>query len=264
MGRLADLVRRLHEQGARLHRHADRQHLRDDGRRLAVHAGRHGNHRRPLGERRAAVRDPAPDRRRADRLGVHRARLRDAVLDHAVQRDGVHAYHRAQQHDLLPRARAAGHELHPEVPADPRLGHGRFHPGDVVHGPVGFDADDRTALHQRWRGGVPRRLRIHAARLPAGARRGQALGCRGAGAGCLRPVQATADGGVLPVRDDARRGAADHECLRRRLPDRLQRHLPGFLRRPAPDPAVLDLADLGDALHPDRSRSSCSASASRS
>ena len=176
LGRLAHFLRRLHEQGARLHRPADRQHLRDHGRRLAVHAGRDGHHRGPLAERGAALRDPAPDRRRADRVGVDGPRLRDAVLHHAAERLRLHADHRAQQHDLLPRARAAGHELHPAVPADPRLGHGRLHHRHVVHGLLGLDADDRPALHQRGRGGVPRPLRLHDAGLPAGARHWQEHG----------------------------------------------------------------------------------------
>ena len=220
---MAHFLRRLHEQGARLHWAPDRQHLRDDGRGLAVHAGPHGHRRRPLAECRAAVRDPAPRRRGADPVGIHGARLRDALRHHAAERLRLHADHRAQQRDLLPRARAAGHELHPDFPPDPRVGHRRVRHRDVVHGPLGLDADDRAALRQRGRRGLPGGVRLHDAGLPALSRRGQAHDRGGAWPGRVRPVPAHADGRVLPVRDDAGRGAADHERVRRRLPDRLQR-----------------------------------------
>ena len=73
----------------------------------------------------------------------------------------------------------------------------------------------------------------------------------GARARCLRAVQAPADARVLHLRDAARRGAADHQCLRRRVPRRLQDRVSGHLRRGASEPAAVDLADVRDALHPD-------------
>ena len=88
------------------------------------------------------------------------------------------------------------------------------------------DADDRAALHQRRRRGVPRAVRLHDAGLPAGARPARRASSR-RWTGRVRAVPASADGRLLPLRDDARRGVADHERIRRRLPDDFTRDLSG-------------------------------------
>mgnify|MGYP003694163269 CR=1 FL=1 len=81
----------------------------------------------------------------------------------------------------------------------------------------GFDADDRPALHQRRRRRVPRPLRLHDAGLPAVARRSREDAASSAALGLdafvlFRRMQMVV---FFLSRDDARRGAADHERLRR-------------------------------------------------
>ena len=112
-----------------------------------------------------------------------------------------------------------GLERHPEIPADPRLGHGRLHRRDVDGGPGRLEL--RSALQLYISAGarrVPRPVRLHDAGVPAGARSREEEPRGRARARCLRAVPAPADAGVLHLRDDAGRGAADHERLRRRLP----------------------------------------------
>ena len=79
VGLVADLARRLHDRHARLLGQPGRQHLRDDGRRLALHARTHRNRRGPLGQRGAHVRHLPLGRRGPPALGVHRQGLRHAV-----------------------------------------------------------------------------------------------------------------------------------------------------------------------------------------
>ena len=55
-----------------------------------------------------------------------------------------------------------------DIPADPRVGNGRLHRGDVDGGLCGLDQERAAALPQRGRRAVPRLLRVHDAEVPAG------------------------------------------------------------------------------------------------
>ena len=215
--------------------------------------GAHGHRRGPLAERRAAVRDPAPDRARAD--PVWASTVRDYETLYVIMLLNAMVY--------MPTI-ALNNTISYRVLEQQGMNFIQKFPPIRVWGTIGFvfamwftdlsgvDADDRAALHQRGRRGVPRAVRLHDACLPAvraaraSARSSEALGLD-AFVLFRRPQMvvfflcAMMLGGALQI-TNAFGGdfLTDFNATLSRL-----------VRRAAPDPAVLDLADVRDVLHPD-------------
>ena len=208
--------------GPRVFRIADRQFLRHDGRRLAVHARRDGNYCRPLGPGAKAVGNLPPHQRRVpDRRGFADG-LCTAVQLHAAERDVLHADHRAVELRGLQRPRPGETRFRKTLPAHPRVGHRGIHRRDVVRR---FGADRRRADQTYGlaalcfgvavvRAGC---LFVLAARVCRRLQRAQTIVGRYAGTARLCALQGEAHGHLLHLLDAAGGRAANHQCFRRHL-----------------------------------------------
>ncbi len=176
---MAHLAGRLPRRRSSVHRVANRQLLRYDGYRIALHAGPHGHHRRPLDPRAEAAGHLPAHQRRFPRRSRLANRLRPPVHLHVDERHVLHAHHCPLELGGLQCPRPGETRCREALPAHPGLGYGRLHRRHVVRR-SGSDRrrTDQTDLLATVRFGPPlpdsRDLLVHAAGLSRQpARKGQ-------------------------------------------------------------------------------------------
>ena len=253
---MAYLAGRLPGRRTRLLGIADRQLLRDDGNRLAVHARRDGDYRRSLDSgAETAGHLPFHQRRVSHRRGLADG-LRPAVQLHAAERDVLHADHRPVELRGLQCPRSGPARYREAFPAHPRMGNRGIHRRHVVRRPDAHRgrADQAHRVAALCFGPAVVRtggLLVLAAGVSRRAQRAEAVVGRYAGLAGLRALQGEADGHFLRLLDAAGRRFADHQRLRRQLHSEFRLDAPvcRFGHREALGDPALAVADVRNALH---------------
>ena len=235
---MAHLAGRLPRRRTSVHRVANRQLLRYDGYRIALHAGPHGYHRRPLDPRAEAAGHLPAHQRRVPRRSRLANRLRTPVHLHVDERHVLHAHHRPLELGGLQCPRPGETRCREALPAHPGLGHGRLHRRHVVRR-SGSDRrrTDQTDLLATVRFGHPLPdscdLLLHVAGLSGQSCPEKPVVDRHARTPRIRSLQGETHGDLLHLLDAAGRRSSDYQCLRRQLHSELRARCPNTPTRPS-------------------------------